>query len=215
MTDPLEFGFDVVDDGSDRVDHQVGTFDEPQIPLWKHYACGRVACHLHLGVYFRQVPYFQEFYADFQALRFPEVFETHHLTGPGVDEFRDDNKRPRAERHWIECSVFVSVGEVAKESEGETRAIPSVVGLRVADDCPLTLRDFAEMVPFVDQRLSPIHNRKLDVVAQSFRLLDPEMKVAQPPEQVFKGASQVVDDIPEDDPHPKQQSFRDFRDAKT
>jgi hypothetical protein len=53
---------------------------------------------------------------------------------------RDMEKR-YVQLHRVECPVFVRLESVAQRGEGAVRGLPSVVGLRVVDDCPLRERD--------------------------------------------------------------------------
>jgi len=110
--------------------------------------------------------------------------------------------------------VFVPVGEVAECSESEARRVRSIVGLRRTDDCPLTRGDFAEMYPLVRETLASVLNRELDLAAQFLRLGGPEIMTTQLEEQVIKGASKVMNYIPQDNPDSRSPRLWNCCDAK-
>jgi hypothetical protein len=134
--------------------------------------------------------------------------------GSDAEKFGGEIQAAGVQQHWVECSVFVPVGEFAERSEGAVRGVRSIVGLRVVDDCPLSEWDFAEMFPLVDERLGVILNRELDLFTQPFGLGDSEVVAAEGVEQVFQSTPEIVHNISEDDTDPEWPILRKARDAK-
>jgi hypothetical protein len=210
----LQFGFDGVNDAAHGVDHQVNTPCGLEAPLWQQYARGAVACHFHLGVYFRREGYLHNLCADFQRFPRGEPPLRSVGAGPSVPKLPGVSERSGMELYWVECPVFVPVGEVAERGEGAVRGVRSVVGLRPVDDCPLSEWDFAEMYPLIDKRLGVILNRELNLFAQGLGPGDSEVMATEGVEQVFKPAPEIVNNIPDDDANPERPVLRNARDAK-
>ena len=199
MTVPLKFGSDIPDDELYGVDHHVNAAYDSGVQLWEAYVRRNVACHFHLCIYIGGEGHSHDLCADFQALGRSRNSQPSGGAAHG-NLICVEGNRCRGKQWWVEHPVFVPIGEVAEGFDGSTRMVRSVVGLRSVNDCPLRKRDFVEMHPLVNERIAVVLHRELNLFAQPLCFLDAEIVRAQRKEQVFKGATEIVNSVSQDDP---------------
>lgn len=197
----------VVNHALDTSDHVVDCRDDRDVsPLWKHYVRGYVACHLHLETTVGgEILHSHELCIDFQVLPLGwEHLRPFERTG-AFEGAPFNGQYCGPGKNWCENLVFISVGKLAKETEGAL-PIPSLVGLRTLDDCPLTVRDFAEAFPLLGEPLASTLNRELNAVGFPSWFRHSDVAKIELPEQMIEGAAEVVNHVPTITPTSRRQS---------
>lgn len=186
--------------------HEVDAVNERITPLWEAYVGGSVGCHFHFVIHVRGEFALHELYADFQVL-LPQpraVSETDYGPGNTVQAPALEGDELGRNKHWIEHPVFIPIGESFKDRKGvkggdvseSRRAVRSIIGLRPLDVCPVSRRDFTVSVRASDAIALQL-NRKLNQPAQFLGRRTPVVIEDELVGELVEGASQVVNDVPE------------------
>lgn len=95
----------------------------------------------------------------------------------------------------------------------QLRVIPTVVGLRVLDDCPIRRRHFTEGVSAL-KRFESVLDREFDINLLLNSPGSPGVIDDELPGELVEGTAAVVGDVSDVDGHSQQPILRDLRDPK-